>query len=50
MPAEKAEHSLKILVVDDELNVRKTLAMSLETDGHSVVSVSTKTRVADAIA
>ena len=31
---------LHILVVDDELNVRKTLAISLETDGHTVVAVS----------
>jgi len=31
---------LHILVVDDELNVRKTLAMSLEMDGHHVVAVS----------
>jgi NtrC-family two-component system response regulator AlgB len=32
--------SLSILVVDDEINIRKTLAMSLEADGHSVVAVS----------
>ncbi|MGD0139779.1 MAG: sigma-54 dependent transcriptional regulator [Tepidisphaeraceae bacterium] len=31
---------LHVLVVDDELNVRKTLAISLETDGHQVVAVS----------
>jgi NtrC-family two-component system response regulator AlgB len=31
---------LHVLVVDDEINVRKTLAMSLETDGHIVVAVS----------
>jgi NtrC-family two-component system response regulator AlgB len=35
-----APHPLSVLVVDDELNVRKTLAMSLEADGHSVVAVS----------
>jgi NtrC-family two-component system response regulator AlgB len=32
--------SLNILVVDDEINIRKTLAMSLEADGHAVVAVS----------
>jgi NtrC-family two-component system response regulator AlgB len=32
--------TLRILVVDDETNVRKTLAMSLELDGHEVVAVS----------
>ena len=32
--------SLNILVVDDETNIRKTLAISLETDGHTVVAVS----------
>jgi NtrC-family two-component system response regulator AlgB len=31
---------LRILVIDDELNVRKTLTISLETDGHIVVAVS----------
>ena len=31
---------LHVLVVDDEINVRKTLAVSLETDGHRVVAVS----------
>jgi two-component system, NtrC family, response regulator AlgB len=31
---------LHVLVVDDEINVRKTLAISLETDGHQVVAVS----------
>lgn len=32
--------ALKILIVDDELNIRKTLSMCLETEGHSVVAVS----------
>ena len=32
--------SLNILIADDEINIRKTLAMCLETDGHSVVAVS----------
>ncbi len=31
---------LNILVVDDELNIRKTLAVCLETEGHHVVAVS----------
>ena len=32
--------SLSVLIVDDEINIRKTLAMSLESEGHSVVAVS----------
>jgi len=32
--------SLSILIVDDELNIRKTLAVYLETEGHKVVTVS----------
>ena len=36
-----SEYRLRILVVDDGLaNVRKTLAMSLEADGHAVVAAS----------
>lgn len=31
---------LNILVVDDEINIRKTLMVCLETDGHRVVAVS----------
>ncbi len=31
---------LQILVVDDEPNIRKTLSICLETDGHAVVAVS----------
>ncbi|MDB5050574.1 MAG: Two-component response regulator AlgB [Fibrobacteres bacterium] len=31
---------LNILIVDDEANIRKTLAMALELDGHDVVAVS----------
>jgi NtrC-family two-component system response regulator AlgB len=31
---------LNILIIDDELNIRKTLAVCLETEGHSVVAVS----------
>ncbi|MCJ7642048.1 MAG: response regulator, partial [Desulfobacterales bacterium] len=32
--------ALNILVVDDELNTRKTLTICLETEGHPVVAVS----------
>jgi NtrC-family two-component system response regulator AlgB len=38
---------LQILVVDDEANIRRTLAVCLETEGHHVVGVS---NVADAMA
>jgi NtrC-family two-component system response regulator AlgB len=31
---------LAILIVDDEINIRKTLAYCLEAEGHSVASVS----------
>lgn len=31
---------LSILIVDDEINIRKTLTVCLETDGHRVVAVS----------
>ncbi|HYA14301.1 MAG TPA: response regulator, partial [Syntrophales bacterium] len=31
---------MNILIVDDELNIRKTLSICLETEGHSVISVS----------
>ncbi len=31
---------LRILIVDDEVNIRKTLSMALELDGHSVMAVS----------
>lgn len=37
---EKSEPSLNILIVDDELNIRKTLSVCLETEGHTVTSVS----------
>src|SRR5512143_2103498 len=33
-------HPLNILIIDDELNIRKTLAVYLETEGHHVVAVS----------
>lgn len=33
-------NSLHVLVVDDELNIRKTLSICLEGNGHSVVAVS----------
>jgi NtrC-family two-component system response regulator AlgB len=32
--------SLNILIVDDEVNIRRTLSVSLESEGHQVVSVS----------
>jgi len=32
--------SLNILVVDDEVNIRKTLSVCLETEGHKVIGVS----------
>jgi NtrC-family two-component system response regulator AlgB len=31
---------LNVLIVDDEANIRKTLAVSLETEGHRVIAVS----------
>ena len=37
---------LNILVVDDEANIRKTLSVCLETEGHQVIGVS---NVADAV-
>lgn len=38
--AKQREFPLNILVVDDEINIRKTLSISLENDGHKVVAVS----------
>ncbi len=32
--------SLNILIVDDEINIRKTLSVCLETKGHRVLAVS----------
>ena len=32
--------NLSILIVDDEPNIRKTLAIALEAEGHRVVAVS----------
>ena len=40
MPESIPPQSLNILVVDDEINIRKTLAISLEVDGHNVTGVS----------
>jgi NtrC-family two-component system response regulator AlgB len=41
--------SLNILVVDDEVNIRKTLSVCLETEGHKVITVSNfKDAVAEA--
>src|SRR5512137_1118739 len=35
--------SLQILVVDDEANIRRTLALYLETEGHRVLAVGNAT-------
>jgi NtrC-family two-component system response regulator AlgB len=35
-----AQTSLKVLIIDDEVNIRKMLLTCLETDGHEVVAVS----------
>ena len=40
MSREAQNQSLNILVVDDEINIRKTLSMFLETEGHKVIAVS----------
>jgi NtrC-family two-component system response regulator AlgB len=40
MQPRDTSQSLNILIVDDEINIRKTLAMSLELDGHAVTAVS----------
>ena len=32
--------SLNILIVDDEVNIRKTLSVCLETEGHKGIAVS----------
>lgn len=40
MPDTAIPQTLKILVVDDEINIRKTLSVCLETEGHNVVAVS----------
>lgn len=42
-----APFSLNILVVDDETNIRRTLALCLESEGHRVVALSNR---ADALA
>jgi NtrC-family two-component system response regulator AlgB len=36
----EAKKRLRILVVDDEINIRKTLATFLETEGHEITAVS----------
>ncbi len=38
--SQAADSPLHILVVDDELNIRKTLTVCLETEGHKVTAVS----------
>lgn len=35
-----SDAALNVLIVDDELNIRKTLSVCLETEGHHVVAVS----------
>ncbi|MBI5092547.1 MAG: sigma-54-dependent Fis family transcriptional regulator [Candidatus Hydrogenedentes bacterium] len=40
MTTQASSPSLRILVVDDETNIRKTLSMCLETEGHAVTAVS----------
>lgn len=40
MPGESERMTLNVLIVDDEINIRKTLAVCLETRGHRVVAVS----------
>jgi NtrC-family two-component system response regulator AlgB len=40
MTSQPPSGSLRILVVDDEVNIRKTLSISLEAEGHDVVAVS----------
>lgn len=40
MPEALELPSLNILIVDDEINIRKTLAACLETEGHKVIAVS----------
>jgi NtrC-family two-component system response regulator AlgB len=40
MGIEHGDSSLSVLVVDDEINIRKTLSVCLEADGHHVVAVS----------
>jgi two-component system, NtrC family, response regulator AlgB len=47
MQNRSAPQALRVLVVDDEINIRRTLALCLETDGHRVTAVS---NAADAIA
>jgi NtrC-family two-component system response regulator AlgB len=39
LPNEPDQPSLKILVVDDEANIRRTLTIALESDGHQTVAV-----------
>jgi NtrC-family two-component system response regulator AlgB len=40
MPGAPERPSLNILIVDDEINIRKTLTACLETEGHKVIAVS----------
>ena len=47
MAERNSSNSLRVLIIDDETNIRKMLAMSLESEGHRVVAVS---NAADALA
>lgn len=40
MPDSLEKHSLSILIVDNEVNIRKTLSVCLETEGYRVIAVS----------
>ncbi|HMK64519.1 MAG TPA: sigma-54 dependent transcriptional regulator [Thermodesulfobacteriota bacterium] len=40
MTGEMEKNALSILIVDDEANIRKTLSICLETEGHKVLAVS----------
>ena len=49
-PRSTMTSSLNVLVVDDEMNIRKALGACLEADGHRVVSVGTAVDANDAVA
>ncbi len=40
MSSTRNDTALNVLIVDDEINIRKTLSVCLETDGHRVIAVS----------
>jgi NtrC-family two-component system response regulator AlgB len=49
-PAPNPAQPLHVLVVDDELNIRKALAACLEVDGHRVTAVATEADAVMAVA